>query len=77
MLSFHSACLHDGGSGWTSAARGLSKKLVIWPCGTVPPGCSQSLGVLTVGTTVGLYEEVGRSIAGVTQMNIDGGRESA
>lgn len=50
---------------------------VIWSCGTVPPGCSQSLGVLTVGTTEGLYGDVGRSIAGVTQMNIDGGREPA
>jgi len=33
--------------------------------------------VLTVGTTVGLYGEAGRSVAGVTRMNIDGGREPA
>lgn len=33
---------------------------------SVPPGCRQSLGVLTVGTTVGLNGEVGRSIQGDT-----------
>lgn len=35
VLSFHSACPSDGGSGWTSAAKGLSEQLATWPCGSL------------------------------------------